>query len=213
MRRARDARDQRHVDRARARCSAGSGAAATATKPSRDAAIALHRQPFELDREQEDQHVGEHEHRHREAEHREAPSPRDRSRCRPCAAAITPSGTATSTATISVHSVSDSVGSTRWPISCVTGRLVKIEVPRSPCSERPRPSAPNRTRKGWSSPSLLADAARCPRRSRCRRRSPPPGRPGVRYSSEKTNERDHRHDGDGREQALRCSGASAKRTA
>ena len=33
-----------------------------------------------------------------------------------------------------MHSVSASVGSTRWAISVVTGRLVKIEVPRSPCA-------------------------------------------------------------------------------
>ena len=49
-------------------------------------------------------------------------------------AATIPSGIATTTETISVETVSAMVGSTRCPISFITGRLVKIEMPRSPCN-------------------------------------------------------------------------------
>ena len=61
------------------------------------------------------------------------------------AAASTPSGTASPTATISVHSVSASVGSMRWPISVDTGSWVKIDVPRSPRA-RSASQPPKRTR-------------------------------------------------------------------
>ena len=53
---------------------------------------------------------------------------------------------------ISVRIISDSVGSIRCAIMCVTGRLVKIEVPRSPCMMCQNQSA-NRTTKGRSRPS------------------------------------------------------------
>jgi len=69
------------------------------------------------------------------------------------AAAITPSGTAIATATTSVHSVSATVGSTRCPIRRVTGRLVKIEVPRSPWSSA-QTQVPKRIRNGSSRPSV-----------------------------------------------------------
>src|SRR3546814_8061938 len=49
-------------------------------------------------------------------------------------AAITPSGTATMTTTTIVQMVSATVGSSRCRISVLTGRLVTIDVPRSPCS-------------------------------------------------------------------------------
>src|SRR5215831_2272953 len=49
-------------------------------------------------------------------------------------AASTPIGIAARTATIRVEIVKVRVGSTRWAISFETGRLVKIEIPRSPCS-------------------------------------------------------------------------------
>ena len=51
-----------------------------------------------------------------------------------------------------VSSISDSVGSMRCAIMWLTGRLVKIEVPRSPwmiCHSH----SPNRTRNGRSRPS------------------------------------------------------------
>ena len=47
-------------------------------------------------------------------------------------AATTPIGTASSTANSMVQAVSVSVGSRRWPMSLETGRLEKIDVPRSP---------------------------------------------------------------------------------
>ena len=40
-----------------------------------------------------------------------------------------------------VSSISDSVGSMRCAIMWLTGRLVKIDVPRSPCSDLPQPFA------------------------------------------------------------------------
>ena len=51
-------------------------------------------------------------------------------------AASTPIGTATMIENISVTIISDSVGSMRCAIMVVTGRLVKIERPRSACSSR-----------------------------------------------------------------------------
>ena len=60
-------------------------------------------------------------------------------------AAITPIGIAVATATSSVANVRQTVGSTRWPMSCITGRLVKIEMPRSPCSTD-QTQVPKRTR-------------------------------------------------------------------
>ncbi len=68
-------------------------------------------------------------------------------------AAITPIGTAMRIAKRSVTNISDRVGSMRWAIIEVTGRLVKIEVPRSPlrmCQSQSR----NRTMNGRSSPRL-----------------------------------------------------------
>jgi len=47
-------------------------------------------------------------------------------------AASTPSGIANTIAMKIVNSDSISVGSTRWPMSFVTGRLEKIDTPRSP---------------------------------------------------------------------------------
>ena len=52
-------------------------------------------------------------------------------------AAITPIGTATRMAKMMVAMASASVGSSRWPISLATGRLEKMEVPRSPESSAP----------------------------------------------------------------------------
>ena len=101
------------------------------------------------------------------------------------AAAITPSGTAISTATTSVHRVSDTVGCTRCPMSVVTGRLVKIDVPRSPCSSR-QTQPPNCTRNGSSRPSfarmflMSSSVAMSPAITAA-------GSPGVRNSSENTN--------------------------
>jgi hypothetical protein len=60
-------------------------------------------------------------------------------------AATTPIGTAITTAKINVSTIRESVGSMRWAMSCVTGRLVKIEVPRSPWITRNDHSA-KRTR-------------------------------------------------------------------
>jgi hypothetical protein len=48
-------------------------------------------------------------------------------------AAIVPIGTAIRIARTAVDSASDRVGSSRCPISLATGRLEKIEMPRSPC--------------------------------------------------------------------------------
>ncbi len=49
--------------------------------------------------------------------------------------------------------VSATVGSTRCSISVMTGRLVKIEMPRSPWSRR-HTQPPNWMKKGWSRPSF-----------------------------------------------------------
>src|SRR3954469_23353818 len=100
------------------------------------------------------------------------------------AAATTPIGTATSTEITSVETVSESVGSTRWPIRCVTGRLVKIEMPRSPWSNR-HSHWPKRCRKGSSRPrfwrmrAMSSLVAASPARIAA-------GSPGVRYSRRKT---------------------------
>ena len=51
-----------------------------------------------------------------------------------------------------VSSISDSVGSIRCAIMWLTGRLVKIEVPRSPCRIC-HSHSPKRTRNGRSRPS------------------------------------------------------------
>ncbi len=55
-------------------------------------------------------------------------------------------------AKMTVSTISDSVGSIRCAIMCETGRLVKIEVPRSPCRIC-HSHSPKRTRNGRSSPS------------------------------------------------------------
>ena len=71
----------------------------------------------------------------------------------PCrAAAATPIGTATTIVRMSVSTISDTVGSIRCAIMCVTGRLVKIDCPRSPFSTC-QTHSPKRTTKGRSSPS------------------------------------------------------------
>ena len=57
-------------------------------------------------------------------------------------AASTPIGIAARTETIRVEIVSVTVGSIRCAISLETGRLVKIEMPRSPCS-RPQTQVAN----------------------------------------------------------------------
>ncbi len=49
-------------------------------------------------------------------------------------AAMTPSGMAIGMVTSKVEMVSATVGSMRCLISVITGRLVKMEMPRSPCS-------------------------------------------------------------------------------
>ncbi len=67
-------------------------------------------------------------------------------------AATTPIGMARLSDRIRVSIISDSVGSIRCAIMCVTGRLVKIEVPRSPCRMCQNQSK-KRTRNGRSSPS------------------------------------------------------------
>ena len=75
-------------------------------------------------------------------------------------AASTPSGMASTTATSSVASVSDTVGSSRCAISRLTGRLEKIEVPKSPCV-MPTSHSANCSRIGRSRPSLLRTWAIC----------------------------------------------------
>ncbi len=67
-------------------------------------------------------------------------------------AAMTPKGMAKHSVTMSVITVSAAVGSRRWAMSSVTGRLVKIEMPRSPCST-PQAQVPKRTKNGSSRPS------------------------------------------------------------
>ena len=71
----------------------------------------------------------------------------------PCfQAASTPSGIATETANTIASSINEMVGSMRCAIMWLTGRLVKIEVPRSPCRIC-HSHSPNRTRNGLSRPS------------------------------------------------------------
>ena len=71
----------------------------------------------------------------------------------PCfQAASTPMGMASDSDRISVSTINDIVGSIRWPIMWVTGRLVKIETPRSPCSTC-QIHSPKRTTNGRSRPS------------------------------------------------------------
>jgi hypothetical protein len=70
-----------------------------------------------------------------------------------CHAATTPIGTAIDTANTRVTAISERVGSIRWAIMAATGRLVQIEVPRSPwriCQTH----SPKRIRNGRSSPRL-----------------------------------------------------------
>src|SRR5215210_3426246 len=66
-------------------------------------------------------------------------------------AATTPIGTATVTARTRVTAMSDRVGPMRCSIMVQTGRLVKIEVPMSPCRMR-HDHSPKRTRNGRSRP-------------------------------------------------------------
>ena len=67
-------------------------------------------------------------------------------------AASTPIGIAITNERINVMIISETVGSTRWAIIFVTGRLVKIDVPRSPFSTF-HAHSPKRTRNGRSRPS------------------------------------------------------------
>ena len=100
-------------------------------------------------------------------------------------AAMTPSGTASMTEMSSVISVSERVGSRRWPINCVTGWAEKIELPRSPRNSWPT-QVKNWISSGWSSPSL----ARIFATSSAVARSPAmiaAGSPGAKCSSAKTN--------------------------
>ena len=71
----------------------------------------------------------------------------------PCfQAASTPIGTAMPIERIRVRIISEMVGSSRCSIILVTGRLVKIETPRSPFSTF-QTHSPKRIRNGRSSPS------------------------------------------------------------
>ena len=67
-------------------------------------------------------------------------------------AANTPSGTATTMLRMMVATQSARVGSRRWPMSFATGRLEKIDTPRSPWASCPTQRA-NCTWMGWSRPS------------------------------------------------------------
>ncbi len=70
-RRARDARDQRHVGE-RQRHAGQDDVGEPRPEALCERRVALHREPVELDREHPDQHVADHEPGHRESEHREA---------------------------------------------------------------------------------------------------------------------------------------------
>ena len=100
-------------------------------------------------------------------------------------AATTPMGTASDTATNSVDRVSATVGSTRWAISRVTGRLEKIDTPMSPCSSA-HSQTTNCSTSGRSRPSLARTAAMASLVA-----SSPAmiaaGSPGARRSRKKTN--------------------------
>ena len=209
--RARDARDQRDIDAAE-RDRRQDQVLEPGPEALRDRRIALHRQPIELRAR-----------RHRPADSR----PRRPAREKPNTAktmmrrsiqvpafqaATTPIGTATAIARISVTTISDSVGSMRCAISSVTGRLVKIEVPRSPCRMRQTQLA-ELDQEGPVEPEALADALDVggrrliagDHRGRIARRD---------VEQAEHEQRDHRHDGDGREDASddvaetwRCYGA------
>src|SRR5262245_61483053 len=73
-------------------------------------------------------------------------------------AATTPIGMASASAMARVEIASAAVGSSRWLIRRVTGRLEKIETPRSPCT-RPHSQTANCSTTGRSSPSLARTAA------------------------------------------------------
>ena len=126
--------------------------------PRADADIALHRQQLELEREDEDQHVADHEDRHREAgdrdDHHQPVDPAARRATRRARRAARRA----STASTMVTSVSATVGSIRWAIISATGRLVKIEMPRSPCEDVPQPTMPKRAARTAIEPELRADA-------------------------------------------------------
>ncbi|MNT22683.1 hypothetical protein D3C72_1580760 [compost metagenome] len=100
-------------------------------------------------------------------------------------AASAPMGMATATETISVISISENVGTSRWLIMWLTGNPVKSDVPRSPCSTF-QPHSPKRWRKGWSSPSVARIRAMS-----CGVASSPAssaaGSPGARSSRPNTN--------------------------
>ena len=95
--------------------------------------------------------------------------------------------------------VSATVGSTRCAISLVTGRLVKIEMPRSPCS-RPQTQVAELDAERLVEPELRADAgdvvggrgvAGDDRRRVAR----------AQMQQREDEQRDHRHDRDGRQDA------------
>ena len=168
-------------------------------QPFAERPVTLHRQPFELDREHDDEHVGQHEHRHRKAEHREAHHEAVRPRCRLVRLRRRRAAPRSAPRRSACTSVSDTVGWTRCPISVVTGRLVKIDVPRSPCSSR-HTQPPNCTRNGSSRPSFArmlldvvggGDVAGDHRRRVARRQE----------QQRKHDQRDHRHDDERRAEA------------
>ena len=81
-----------------------------------------------------------------------------RSSHEPCFQAATiPSGTPTNTLMSMAYRVRAIVTSARWPISLVTGRPEKMEVPRSPRNTWPS-QMPTWVRKGLSRPELRSDA-------------------------------------------------------
>ena len=67
-------------------------------------------------------------------------------------AANTPRGTAMRMLKMVVRTERATVGSRRWPMRCVTGRLEKIDTPRSPWA-RWVTQRRNWTWMGWSRPS------------------------------------------------------------
>ena len=180
----------------RARCSAGSDAGAIARRRREDRPVTLHRQPVELDRKSEIRTYATTNTGTEKPSTENAITARS-SQVPALAAAITPRGTATAIDTTSVQSVSASVGSTRCAIKLVTGRLVKIEVPRSPCSSAhsQRRTAPGKARRdrAWR------ECAGCPRGGDV---AGDHGSGIARRQVEQRehDERDHRHDDDGRKQ-------------
>ena len=95
--------------------------------------------------------------------------------------------------------ISESVGSMRCAISVVTGRLVKIDVPRSPCRIC-QSQSPKCTRNGRSRPRLWRMRSTSSRRGLVA--GDHRGRIARRDVEQAEDEqRDDRHDGDGRQNA------------